>query len=1158
MSDNKKTVSWTPSQNDAIYESGKQLLVAAGAGSGKTSVLTERILQKILSGADVLEFLVVTFTVESAEDMKEKLRRKLSKALASNPENKHLSNQIAKLPFANISTINAFCLKLVKQNFSALSLPSSVRIADESEASELFEEALDLLIDEKFSKKDVDFYSVLEKTACRGSDFLLSQYLTEIYGKLRAHPRYVDEAKKLQERFSKIADECNSAEELWTTPAGKLIIDASKIICKGFEYELSALTDISDSIGDVLKQQTDIFVNHIKSGIVNVKKQSFLKAAEDFSDADKFYTDGWKGKPLKLLESDEKAIFNELRGSIRAKAKKASEFFCSLEHHALSHLKMCAEIGKALTNLVIDLDSIFTRLKLEKGVIDFTDSEQLAHRLLINEDGTQTDLCKSIAASTAEVLVDEYQDTNPLQDSIFAAIATKDNRFMVGDDKQSIYRFRNAYPDIFNAYKKAFHTEKASCILLRENFRCSEEIINFTNEIFNYIWGDTYKDECLIFKKNEEAPKRDVTVKTFFSKHSKKPSSIIESRYIGEEIKKLMKSFVKNDGNPLEYSDIAIILPATKDVGDIFSEELRKMGIPSTSKKKGFLTEAPEIKLVISILKAINNPEEDVSLASAMNSFFFGFSAEEMAKIRSFKDSSLFGGVIKCSQKETTFKHFKLVSKKKLQKSPSIKRHFPKSTDVSLRNKCKSFVSRIERLRYKGKTLECKQLIWELYENEGILSYVESLHEGNIKKGNLLLLYSEAIAFGKREFKTLSAFLKHVEKLDIQTYSPESNSAVSIMTIHGSKGLEFPVCFLANAGKSLSKNAHFGPKPPLIDMKTGIFTPLKENDVNTFDPVFYKAIEILDKPAELAEDKRKLYVALTRAREKLYVVGSADDKYNLTHSSPDEPSSYLSWILTVHPEAEYIDEIPDESTLDAKYEETVYVEQEEEIFEEEEKPRYTSSNLPRKLSVSELKEKSGSEYEQTVKKSDFLTVPPFIAQSNQVSGAEIGTANHTFMQFASFENCIKFGVEYEGERLLLTDMITSEQYGMLNFKNLKAFFASPLFERISKAKKVYREKRFTVADNSKNLFGSGDETVLIQGVIDLFFENEDGTYTVVDYKTDRIKNGEEQLLCDRYKPQIAYYAKAVSEMTGRKIKECILYSFHLSKSITVDFKWSNL
>lgn len=1152
MSDNKKPVRWTPSQENAIKESGKQLLVAAGAGSGKTSVLTERILKKILEGADVTDFLVTTFTVESAQDMKEKLRRKLSKALASEPENKHLSNQIAKLPFAQISTISAFCLKLVKQNFSALSLPSSVRIADAGEEKELFEEALDLLLDDKFSKKDEDFYTVLEKTACRGNDFSLSQYLTEIYDKLRAHPRYIEKAKALSERFSEDAENCNTIDDLWNTNAGKLITDASECICNDFQYEISALAQLTDSIGDVLKEQTDKYINFLKSGIHNAKNKKFLESAEAFSNADSFYSDGWRGKPLKLLEPEERQIFDQLRGSLRAKAKKASEFFCSLENDSVSQLKLCAEAGKALTSLVCDLDVIYSNLKREKGVIDFKDAEQLAHRLLINEDGTPTALCKEISASTSEVLVDEYQDTNPLQDSIFGAIASKDNRFMVGDDKQSIYRFRNAYPDIFNSYKKSFRTEKASCIFLRENFRCSKEIIDFTNDIFNYLWGKEYTDECLIFQKDEEAPKREVTVKTFFTNLKNKHSSVIEARYIGEEIKKLMNSFVKNNGKPLEYSDIAIMLPVTKTIGDIFSEELRKMGIPSTSKKKGFLTEAPEIKLMISILKAINNPEEDVPLASAMNSFFFGFSTDELARIRSYKDSSLWGGVVRCCGKKSSFMHLKLVSKKKVKKAPSIKLHFPKSTDLSLRNKCKSFVSRMEELRYKGRSLECKQLIWELYENEGILSYVENLPEGEIKKGNLLLLYSDAIAFGKREFKTLSAFLKHTEKLDIQTYSPESSSAVSIMTIHGSKGLEFPVCFLANAGKSLSES-HTGAKMPMVDMNTGIFTPLKENDVNTYEPIFYKSLEILEKPAELAENKRKLYVALTRAREKLYIVGSADDKYQLRNSSPDDASSYLSWILTVNPDAEYLDEIPDESQLDTEYEEILSVEEADESFEEEETARYFPSKLPRKLSVSELKEKSMGEYVQTVKKSDFLTVPPFITQSKQISGAEIGTANHTFMQFASFENCIKFGVEYEGERLLLTDMITSEQYGMLNFKNLKAFFTSPLFERISKSNKVYREKRFTIADNSKELFGNGNETVLIQGVIDLFFENEDGTYTVVDYKTDRIKHGEEQILCDRYKSQIAYYAKAVSDMTGKEIKECILYSFHLSKSITVDF-----
>jgi ATP-dependent exoDNAse (exonuclease V) beta subunit len=334
-------------------------------------------------------------------------------------------------------------------------------------------------------------------------------------------------------------------------------------------------------------------------------------------------------------------------------------------------------------------------------------------------------------------------------------------------------------------------------------------------------------------------------------------------------------------------------------------------------------------------------------------------------------------------------------------------------------------------------------------------------------------------------------------------------------------------------------------------MEKGIFTPLKTNDLYTKYPVLYKAEEISEKPLEIAERKRLLYVALTRAREKLYVVGTGKSIDALQSSSPNAPTSFLSWVHSSQAQAEYLTAETEEFE---EYED--YTPSQESVadlpFEEAEEfvyPFEESVKIPRKLSVSALEQTSKEKYKTTVQKKDFLTTPRFATETKKVSAAEIGTANHTFMQFASFENCVNMGVEYEGDRLLMEEMITAEQYKLLNFKSLRRFFQSPLWKRISKSNSVFREKRFTVANNSHDLLGVGNETVLVQGVIDLFFENEDGTFTVVDYKTDKIKKGEEHILMERYKGQLSYYASAVKEMTEKDVKECIIYSFALDKEI---------
>ncbi len=1147
MPENIKHPKWTPSQKRAIDENGCELLVAAGAGSGKTSVLTQRIMEKIKKGSDLDGFLVVTFTSASAEDMKEKLRKKISEEIRLSPENKHLSNQLAKLPFANICTMSSYCLKIVKQNFTILDLSPSVRIADESEAAEIFQNAFDELLDEKFSQKDNSLFTVLNESACLGKENKLFEYLTTIYKKLRAHPRYREKLLNLSDIFSQSAASCKEGKSPWDTEPGKLISSAVITLCNDAEEDAKELLYMGEEFGGELLIRSEKFYSFFKRGKDFAVAKEFLKSAEEFNNAKSYYTNGWRGSTVfSGVDEEEKKAYNVLRESARDKAVKAADFLSEAALKSEGDIIKCAKITEGIKDLILRLDEIYLALKKEKGVLDFTDAEQFAFQLLFNENNEKSQICMDIAAHTDEVLVDEYQDTNPLQDSIFAALADKNNRFMVGDDKQSIYRFRNAYPDIFNGYKSSFNTERAKCIFLRENFRCSKEIIDFTNDIFGFLWGETYRAEQLIFAKNEsrETP---VTVKTFISKLKTKEAHVLESRYIGTEILHLMESYVKEDGSHLTYSDIAILLPVTKNVGEIFASELRKMNIPVASGKPGLLTDTPEIKLIVSILRSINNPFEDFSLASAMNSFFFDFSADELVKIRNNRSCSLYESVVKYTESRRYFGSMKLKQKSAAKKKKK-NIHFIRREKKPLKEKCSAFLKRLSTLRIKSREMECRKFVWYLYETEKLLYNIQSLPDKEIKKGNLLLLYSEAISFGKREHKSLSSFLKHIENLQTAAYSPDGANAVSIMTIHSSKGLEFPVCFLANAGRSLNLSAG-GEKEPIVNIDRGIFIPVRDGDLYTRYPVLFTSQEISEKSSELAENKRKLYVALTRAKEKLYIVGTSSSEKALSRPSPKLSSSYLCWIHSSHPQGDYSVEFV--SSLEEIQEASKPEPLKQSIFFEEKTFTYPYEKVPGKLSVSQLESISSKEYKQTVKKKDFLSVPRFASASQKVSAAEIGTANHTFMQFASFENCISLGVEYEGERLLLTNMITDEQYGMLNFKNLKGFFQSSLWKRIKNSPKIFREKRFTISHNSKDLLGTGNDEILVQGVIDLFFENPDGTYTVVDYKTDKAKEGDENILSERYKGQLSYYAKAVREMTGKDVTDVIIYSFSIGKEIKV-------
>lgn len=1156
MAEKQEGPFWTESQKEAIYKTDTQLLVAAGAGSGKTSVLTERILQKVLSGKDVDSFLVTTFTNTSAEDMKEKLRKKLLKEYSADTGNKHLSTQISKLSFAQISTISSFCLKLVKQHFEVLGLSAGVRIADEGEANMLFDNAIDTLLDNCFETKDESLHKLLTLSGCARNEGRLIEYLSKIYEKLRAHPRYI---KRLNEATDGFVNSINNATSINDLRGSNVYEFIHSMISQSYSSPENQFQIMSDLSFDALSEVTDNYISFFTRGYELLEKREYLLSSQEFGGADKFCKDGWgKTRLSKFLSEADRKTYEEARKASRKVAQDLAQLLLEIETTLIDELSLCAELMSATRSLIVSLDEIYTKLKREKGIVDFTDTEQYAYNLLIDEDGNPTALCKEIALSTEEVLVDEYQDTNPLQDAIFAAIATKNNRFMVGDDKQSIYRFRNAFPDIFNTYKKEFNTPTANCVFLRENFRCAEKIIDFTNDVFNSLWGEAYEKEQLIFKKKRSPySEHDVTVKTFVTTLSNSESSVYEARYIADEILKLKERFIKEDGQKLRFSDVAVIIPVAKGISEIFIDEFRKKGVPVISNKSGSLTRMPEIKLFISILKAVDNPEDDVPLASAMNSFFFGFTADDLYEIRKRRDMSLWGSVLTICKEKSSAKRLKLKSKRKIKASKMQKSSF--KLHVPIKIKCKKFAKRLEELRYLSRNMECKHFIWELLENGGILSQMDDEPEGEVKKGNLLLLYSEAIEFGRREYKTLSAFLKHTDRMETKAYSPEGVDAVSIMTIHGSKGLEFPVCFLANAGKDLSRS-NFGAKMPIFDINLGVFLPVLKDEFSSRDTLVYKLLEKREKPESIAENQRRLYVALTRAREKLYVVGALSKSPTETEISMNPNGPYLNWILSSSPRATYEEEAlvvsEDEEEIETLISQTNQGAKSEKEMGEEEfvYPYEVSVNIPRKLSVSELKSKTETEYSKTIRKKDFLTVPPFIAESKKISATEIGTANHTFMQFASFENCMKLGVENEADRLLANDMITDEQYKMLNFKNIKEFFKSPLWERIKKSPKIYREKRFTISDSSQSLLGMGNEPVLVQGVIDLFFENPDGTYTVVDYKTDQAKEGDESLLAERYEGQISYYVKAVKEITGKDVTEGILYSFALGKEIKVNIK----
>ncbi len=1149
---------FTTTQNKAIDISNKNLLVSAGAGSGKTTVLTHRLIKKIKNKGDIRNFLVVTFMKAAASDIKRKLYDELLKAFAENPNDKHLFVQSHLISEANICTISAYCLSLVKENFSLLGISPKVRVLDETESTMILRNVTNQLITDGYNKEDEDFLLLADNFTGDKNDTPLEDCMIQLFKDLRVTIDYGDtlnncacnlqkESKIIKEKGFFATEMGEYLQEKLETLYDELLSSASQLYDYASQVAdddayLVPLSKFYDSIENVRDSVSANYVNYCavaKASLTTIKLSGKGCNADD-----RDYIGKWKEKIVK----SQKKLFNR--------------YCCGDEQLISESLEKSARLVLATRKFLLNLQSEYEKAKNEISALDYTDFEQKTLELLetTDENGNRvpTELCLKKQKSFDEILIDEYQDVNPLQDRIFTLLAGGSHRFMVGDVKQSIYRFRNAYPDIFIGYKEKYPeadentADKDGKIFLRENFRCSQNIINYVNHLFKSVAEGTpyfveYDGEWLIHASTNPEITRPVTIRVVEQETGKsKEARQKEAEYIASEIKRLVTEETADDGKPLRYSDFAVMLSAMKGKSIEYEKAFRKAGIPYKTETSENFLENPDIRLAISSLKAIDDPTDDISLCSLMRSPIFNFSSNDLYLIRKKSNQMTYWNSV-CKYIEI---------KKKREKGRRFK-FTKKYGEKSLFARTLNFVRKITYWREESSGRPCCDFLKTFFVSSGMM-HISTVSGA---RASLLLLYEYSRKYETASNHGLSGFLDYISELskgnkeisDAARFGDED--AVSFITIHKSKGLEFKVCFLAGVQRNFYGNNSRGK----INMVRGEGIYFHLNDrikLTDYNPLCNIIAEDKEKDATYGEELRKLYVALTRAKERLYITGAVKEGWENIEYSKNNAVSWMELIL-------YVNSLGEQSFFDLKPlviseteggyipsapKKTIKPKEDMVDIIGFEYPNKEAINTVAKISVSELREGllEDDEYNRA-----YLSVPksrvslkPAFAQTTQFNAAEIGTANHLFMQFANFENAEK-SVEDEGYNLLSRKMITKAQFDMLDFESLNVFFKSELYKKIKNSKKVYREKRFSVRD----IIHENSEPILVQGVIDCFFENDDGTFTVVDYKTDRVKTFDE--LIERHKFQLSYYKKAVEAMTGKKVSECILYSFQLGGEVDV-------
>lgn len=1213
-------VSWTEEQQKVIDTRNCNILVSAAAGSGKTAVLVERIIQRITdknNPVDIDELLIVTFTRAAAGEMKERIRQAIEKKLEANPEDEHLQRQSTLVHHALITTIDSFCSYIVKNYFHLIDLDPSFRMGDEGEMRLLQADVADAVLEEAYIEEAPSFLAFSDGFAGGKTDKKIPEMIIKLYSFSMSYPYPEEWLLNCRKAY-----EIKSIEELENADWMKLIKNEVKQEIKEVSMLLKQALEIAkEPDGPVF------YIGLLEDEASAVAKlertENFFEWKEMLDKLEFKRLPAGKKAEKELVSENQQELAKNLRSEAKDQIKALKErYFQETAEEMLENLQRAGEPVGVLVDLTLAFMKLYREKKKEKNILDFGDLEHYALEILIKhteEEDERTDAARELSKKFAEIMIDEYQDSNLVQEKLLTSVSKMEdgiyNIFMVGDVKQSIYRFRLARPDLFMEKFKTYPQEEGMDCLridLHKNFRSRAEVLEGVNYLFYQIMGEDlggveYDRTAALYPGRIFQPKpeeeSEPATEVLLLEDEEENTRELEARMVALRIGELAGKYLVLDKKteeyrPAKYSDFTILLRTMSGWAETFKKILNSCGIPaSVTTKTGYFS-AQEVTTVLDYLKILDNPMQDIPLAAALHGLPDGFSFQELAEIK----------VLGMENEKTGFYEALLLGEK--LSSP-------------LGEKIRRFFAVYRELRRKVPYTPMHELIWDFYDATDFLVYQQAFVSGEQRKANLLMLAEKARDYESTSYRGLFNFIRYIENLkkyqvdfgEANTLS-ENEDTVRIMSIHGSKGLEFPIVFVCGMGKQI--NMQDARESIVLHPDLGIGSPYVDTQLRIRTrTILQKAVQREILLESLGEELRILYVALTRAKEKLILTGvtskledtlksfemlKKQEEERLPYGLRVKGKSYLDWVLaalarhramkplyemydfSVYSLNEMYDREPDftvrqvqplELVLDEAQLRTeemlkkgelllwdsseVYDEKWRKLFKDSFSYEYSyqaEGAIPAKLTVSEIKRMQSADTEESeilLEEEETEEIVPLFMQETkeELKGAAKGTLYHRVWENLDYE---KIDTKEQIEEQL-ENMLTTEEKKSIWVPDFNRFAKSPLAGRMKAAaqrEQFYREQPFVIAMPANQIREEyeTEEEILVQGIIDAYFEEEDGL-VLVDYKTDKVQKGQEKELVEKYKVQMQYYKKALEMITDKEVKEIYIYSTGIGKAVLV-------
>ncbi len=1230
----EEEVRWTDEQQAVIDARDKSLLVSAAAGSGKTAVLVQRILSMVTDPEhpiDVDELLIVTFTNAAAAQMRERILEALTEEAAKYPKDTHLQRQMALVHSAMITTIDSFCLSVVKNHFHRIGLEPGFRIADAGELKLMKEDVCDAVLESFYEERDPDFLRFVEGYSGVKDDDKIRKKILSLF-------EYAESFPWPGEWLDACAGEYDveSVEDLESRGWVREYLDYNHLrvqkYCEQYRYMIAATQE-----ADGPSYYEDTFRDDLRQ----LEPLTGCESLQDWYDALKNIDFGsLSRKPGNNEDKEKRKALKETRDKIKLKITELREKDFSREPAGqLEILKKTGEMARVLVRLTKNFRERFAGAKAEKNIVDFPDVEHFALQILVDPETKElTETAGEYRGKFKEVMIDEYQDSNYLQEEILTAVSGlpvgAENRFMVGDIKQSIYRFRLARPEIFLDKYETFSREDnpTQRIDLHKNFRSRAQIINFVNDLFGRIMGSDlgnveYDEDAALYqgKRYEEdgGDYRTECIQVDIEEKDKKgrgrseysddddadednddseDSYAVDDKILAEAgvIARRIRSMIEGQELPgKQYRDVVILLRAMKGgLPEAFVTAFEQEGVPLIVASKTGYFSAQEVKVVMAMLRVIDNPRQDIPLATVMRSPIGNFSDEEMTVIKAV---DLHLPFFECAVR---------IAGHDDEPEDDGAVHGAQGLYDAVREKTVRFWEMIDSFRARVPYTPIHTLIQQIYDETGYRDLVTALPAGEQRRANLDMLLEKAVAYEKTSYHGVFHFVRYIDQLikydvdigEAETASEQEN-AVRLMTVHNSKGLEFPVVFLACMGREFN----------MTDVNSDIILhpryglALKWYDAGKrvkSDTIIRRAFSVDQKKESLGEELRVLYVALTRAKEKLVLTWSAGKDTGMTPNQLEayekldfvtriDAQCYRDWVVpaisscpgicpveTVDGTAHEAEDAAHAVRMAQRREELARRLETVDAQELEEIDRrfswtypFRQSSVKQKMSVSEIKHRAMAEAREIGDEEEAQElfpdetpvpyIPKFVKEPEENEGALRGTAFHRLMECLDFEHIPDFSdegdagtwLEGEIERICSDGLMEQEEAERINQRQAARFLESKLVKRMRRAAGkglLVREQPFVMSVAADRLQADADETdsVLVQGIIDAFWEEEDGI-VLLDYKTDRVDEPGE--LIRRYQAQLQLYSEALTRrFRGRSVKEILIYSVRLDELIPVE------